>query len=256
MPGRRHVRPTEPGRWIFNRLADDYPSRPAYPEALVERLAALAARGPVADVGAGTGHLALPLARRGLKVFAVEPARAMLDVLARAAASERLPVQPVHAAGEDTGLPGRSAALVLISDALHWLDPELGGAECRRLLAPGGALAVVEVTLAGTPFLDALWPEVLALNPRARRPAEHPGRRRQLFALAAPGARILREELEDETVLDPRALEGVIRSLSFVGPALGRQKLDQLCALAGQIAARTGGATWRRRMSLEWARTA
>lgn len=254
MPGRRNVRLSDPERWIFNRLAGVYPSRPAYPDALVERLAALAGAGPVADLGAGAGHLALPLARRGLEVFAVEPARAMLDALTRAAAAGRLPVQPVHAAGEATGLPAGSFQLVLIADALHWLDPELGGAECRRLIAPGGVLAVVEVTLASSPFLDALWPEVLALNPRARRPAEHPGRRRQLFALAVPGGRVEREVLEDETTLDPQALEGVMRSLSFVGPALGQERLDGLCVLASQIARRTDGATWRRKISLQWAR--
>lgn len=36
--------------------------------------------GEVLDVGAGTGRIALPLARKGIKVYAVEPSQAMLDV--------------------------------------------------------------------------------------------------------------------------------------------------------------------------------
>jgi predicted RNA methylase len=68
---------------VFNRLAEDYRRRPGYSTGLAERLLALAG-GPgarVADLGAGTGHLALPLARLGARVHAVEPARAMLAAL-------------------------------------------------------------------------------------------------------------------------------------------------------------------------------
>ncbi|HEX8910372.1 MAG TPA: methyltransferase type 11, partial [Anaeromyxobacteraceae bacterium] len=64
--GRRSVSLHDQDRWVFNRLADDYLARPPYPDALVERLAALAggAGARAVDLGAGVGHLALPLAAR------------------------------------------------------------------------------------------------------------------------------------------------------------------------------------------------
>ena len=165
---RRGVPVTDPSRWVFNRLAADYRRRPGYPPPLVERLLALGG-GPgarVADLGAGTGHLALPLGRAGARVHAVEPARAMLDVLAAQAAA--LGVVPVHAAAEETGLPAGCFDLVVLADALHWVDPERGGHEVARLLAPAGRLAVVVPTLGDTPFLRALGALLARANPKAR----------------------------------------------------------------------------------------
>ena len=102
--GRRGASPADARRWVFNRLAEDYRQRPGYPAPLVARLLSLAG-GPgarVADLGAGTGQLALPLAALGAEVHAVEPARAMLDVLAAARAPG---VTAVHAAAEETASP-------------------------------------------------------------------------------------------------------------------------------------------------------
>jgi predicted RNA methylase len=109
--GRRTVPLSDPARWVFNRLAHPYSKRPGYPEALVERLAALAGgRGRrVADLGAGTGHLALPLAARGLLVAAVEPAREMLGALVRHL-PPGAPVRPISATAEATGPLGRPGA--------------------------------------------------------------------------------------------------------------------------------------------------
>src|SRR4051794_22381697 len=90
--GRRRVGLHEPERWVYNRMADAYAARPAYPDALIARLAALAGEAPaqVLDVGAGIGHLSLPLLARGHHLNAVEPAISMLNALqARARATTR-----------------------------------------------------------------------------------------------------------------------------------------------------------------------
>jgi len=247
---RRGISVQDPSRWVFNRLAPDYLRRPPYPSALAARLLALAG-GPgarVADLGAGTGHLAIPLARLGARVHAVEPARAMLDALATGAAG--LAVVPVHAAGEETGLAQGAFDLVLVADALHWLDAARGGAEAARLLAPGGALAVVVPALADTPFLRALGELLAARNPKARpRPAD-PAALYAAARLRAPAA----ERLEDELRLEGDALDAVIRSLSYAGPALGPDALDALLADVRQLAAAHGGAVWRRALTLFHAR--
>ncbi|HZJ55483.1 MAG TPA: methyltransferase domain-containing protein, partial [Myxococcaceae bacterium] len=129
-------------RRVFERLADDYRARPPYPDRLVERLSELAGDGrTVVDLGAGTGLLAAPLARQGHPVVAVEPARAMLAVCSETCSG--LPVRPVLAPAESTGLGAVGAGLVLLADAVHWVRPDAAGSEARRLLAPDGVAAVL-----------------------------------------------------------------------------------------------------------------
>ncbi|BDG04836.1 class I SAM-dependent methyltransferase [Anaeromyxobacter oryzae] len=246
---RRAVRPADHARWVFNRLAADYRLRPGYPDALLARLLALAG-GPsprVADLGAGTGHLALPLGRLGARVAAVEPAREMLAALAAEAGPS---VVPVHAAAEDTGLPAAAHDLVVLADALHWIDPERGAREAARLLAPGGVLAVVTPRLAATPFLDALAARIARANFKAR-PAPPPvGLLFSTAGMPAPAA----ERFDDAVSLDEARLAAVLRSLSYVGPALGPAALDALLADARALAAKHGGAVWAREITLWWAR--
>lgn len=247
---RREARPSEPSRWVFNRLAEDYRARPGYPPALAARLLALAG-GPgarVADLGAGTGQLAIPLARLGARVTAVEPARAMLDALQHDAAG--LAVTPVHATAEQTGLPAGALDLVLLADAAQWVDPERAGREIARLLAPGGTLAVVEPRFADTAFLRALAALLEAANPKARRVAPPVELLFSVAGLGAPAA----ERFDDEAILDPDRLDAVLRSLSYVGPALGPPRLAAVLAGARALAAEHGGAVWRREIALWWAR--
>jgi len=245
---RASISPADDRRWVFNRLAAAYRSRPGYPAALVDRLCDLAGAGArVADLGAGTGHLALPLRARGLHVTAVEPARAMLAELSRAGGSG---LEPVHAAAEDTGLPAAAFDLVLVADALQWIDPERGAAEARRLLAPGGALAVVTARTADTPFHRALGERIAARNPKSRPGPPPVSLFFSLAGLAAPAE----EAFLDRAPLDPPALEAVLRSLSYVGPALGPRALEALLEEVRGLAAAQGGAAWERELRLAWSR--
>ena len=124
--------------------------RPAYPDEAVAALidAARRARGAsetgrggplrAADIGAGTGKMSELLARGGLLVDAVEPSEAM-----RAQASAIEGVTWHDGVAEDTGLPNGVYDIVVFAQSWHWMDPELAGLEAARILAPGGALAIV-----------------------------------------------------------------------------------------------------------------
>lgn len=246
--GRRGIPVTEDQRWVFNRLAEDYGARPGYPEPLIERVLAISG-GPgsvVADLGAGTGHLALPLATAGARVFAVEPARAMLHALTAHCPAG---VVPVHAAAERTGLETACCGLVLVADAVQWLDAQRAGREVARILVPGGALAVVEARLADTPFLRALSKLITKSNFKAR-PA--PTERRTHFFAAAGVARTVDERFHQAERLSSERLAAVLRSFSFVGPALGPAKLAELLSLADALAQAYGGAVWEREITLTW----
>jgi SAM-dependent methyltransferase len=217
--GRRKVGIDETSRWVFNKMADVYDARPPYPPALVDALCALAgASGPrVGDLGAGVGHLALPLAARGFDVVAVEPAEAMLERLRAAAHGQGLQLRALHAAAEALPLEPASLDAIVVADALHFLDAELTAREIGRVLVPGGALAVVTCELGDTPFMRALRRIIEDAVPR--RPRDLAQQMVHVGAMTnvsfAPPRRF-----HDETAVDHATLERILRSISFIGPAM------------------------------------
>ncbi len=236
---------------VFERLADAYRARPGYPDELVARLLALVPPSSrVVDLGAGTGLLSEPLARAGAQVVAVEPASAMLAVCAER--TRGLQVALVNAPAESTGLPSDCADLVLLADAAQWVDPEAAGKEAQRLLALGGTAAAVEPRPADTPFMRALESLLRKANPQRRPQAA--GRVRQWVALASGGTSLKVVELVHSVELSPEAFQAVLRSLSYLGPALGAARMEVLLADARTLAEQHGGARWERVLRLSWAR--
>jgi ubiquinone/menaquinone biosynthesis C-methylase UbiE len=244
MSGRRKVRVDDAARWVFNRMADVYDARPAYPAALVSELFALAG-GPgarVIDVGAGIGHLALPLAIQGCVLTAVEPARNMLERLRQAAAQRGLAIGALHAAAEALPVAAASQDLALVADALHFMDAALTGGELARVLAPRGVLAVVQCELAATPFMRELVRLMEAAAPRRPRPTAQA--LRQVFALSGV-AQIEEREFLDETTVDADTLERILRSISYIGPAMNAERFARFRA---RVQALPGPAKWARRL--------
>jgi SAM-dependent methyltransferase len=242
--GRRGIRIQDADKWVFNRLAQAYRFRPGYPEPVVERVAALGGREAV-DLGAGTGLLAIPLARRGFRVTAVEPAREMLAILEEGALAAGAEVRAVHASAEDTGLPASSFDLATLADSLQWVDPERTGEEIARLLRARGSLAIIEAEFADTPFMRAVRQAVRRRNPRGRRSAGE-GALEHIFRLATGRSPEEDFRVRHDVPLGESALHQVVRSLSFVGPALGVEILEDVLVEIRAAAARCGGAVWAR----------
>ncbi len=103
----------------------------------------------VADVGAGTGYLALPLALHlgaAGKVFAVDAQDKMLEWIAAKVEKAGLKnVELVHADAAATTLPAASCDVFLTANVWHELDDR--GAvltEVKRVLKPEGRVALLD----------------------------------------------------------------------------------------------------------------
>ena len=123
----------------FSKLASGYAaSRPRYPGELFSYLAALATRHELAwDCAAGSGQATVPLAQWFRRVIGTDASGTMLDQ-----AQPHPSVEYRAAPAEDSGLDPASVDLVTVAQALHWLDMEAFYREVRRVLVPGGVLAV------------------------------------------------------------------------------------------------------------------
>lgn len=116
--------------------------RPGYPPALFDAVEALAGRplagARVADVGAGTGIATALLRERGAEVLAVEPGDGMAAEFART--HPGIPI--VRGDGDRLPLATGAFDLLTYAQAWHWTDPARSVPEARRVLRPGGALAI------------------------------------------------------------------------------------------------------------------
>ena len=103
------------------------------------------AGGPVLDVGAGTGRVALRLAEEGLDVTALDVDGELLDVLEARARAAGVEVETVRSDATAFVLPKRFALIAVPMQTLQLLpgrDARDGFfASARRALVPGGLVA-------------------------------------------------------------------------------------------------------------------
>jgi SAM-dependent methyltransferase len=127
----------------FALAADMYErGRPDYPAAAVRRLVERLDLRPgrtVLDLAAGTGKLTRLLLPSGAEAIAVEPIPAMREEL------ERLVPGAIAMSGtaEQIPLADESVDAVTVAQAFHWFRAEEALREIRRVLRPGGGLALI-----------------------------------------------------------------------------------------------------------------
>lgn len=140
-----------------NRVENYVKYRPGYPAEMIaffRKRLGLTPASVVADIGSGTGLSARPFLEFGCSVFGVEPNAAM-----REAAEDYLAAFPtfesIEGTSTETNLPAGSCDIVIAAQAFHWFEPEGTRAEFRRILKPGGNVALIwnERQLSTTPFL-------------------------------------------------------------------------------------------------------
>jgi SAM-dependent methyltransferase len=137
----------------FSKQAAAYAAfRPTYPDELFAHLAEVCGGGEVWDCATGSGQAALGLAEHFARVHATD------------ASAEQIRNAPPHprvtysvAPAEASGLAPHSIRLVTVAQALHWFDLDAFYAEVRRVLEPGGRIAIWSYGLMRvTPEIDAL----------------------------------------------------------------------------------------------------
>lgn len=148
---------SDPVERFSNRVENYVRYRPHYPQAagdLFRSDLGIGASAKVADIGAGTGISSELFLRNGSEVFAIEP-----NELMRTASREYLAAYPrshsLDGTAEKIPLPDAAVDLVVAGQAFHWFDAENAVKEFRRILKPGGYIALMwnERQLDTTPFL-------------------------------------------------------------------------------------------------------
>lgn len=137
----------------FSNVARAYAEyRPRYPGELFEFVSSLTPKHRRAwDCGAGSGQATEGLLPYYSNVVATDISRSQLG---SAPAADRL--DRVAASGEHCPLGRATVDLVVVAQALHWIDRPAFYAEVRRVVAAGGAIVVWSYDLAmlGDPELD------------------------------------------------------------------------------------------------------
>lgn len=132
-------------------------SRPGYPDALFEWLAAQAPGSALAwDAGCGNGQASVGLARHFEAVFASDPSAAQV-----AQVSPHPRVRYAVEPAERCSLASASADLVTVAQAYHWFEHAGFCAEARRVLRPGALIAVWSYARSSvSPAVDVLFDEL------------------------------------------------------------------------------------------------
>jgi ubiquinone/menaquinone biosynthesis C-methylase UbiE len=208
--------------------------RPDYAPAVVGALAAelgLAPNAAVLDLAAGTGKLTRALLFGGLDVVAVEPQASLRELLAERVGAERVR----DGVAEAIPLEDRSVDAVTVADAFHWFDHVPALAEIRRVLRPGGGLAVL-TTLPD--WRGASWAHEVGGVMQAVRP-EHPqfdGPAWQNAVRAAGGWSEPREiRITTSQRADPESILQYIASISWIAGLPEERRAETLNRLGTLI---------------------
>jgi SAM-dependent methyltransferase len=211
----------------FELVADVYErARPEYPEEavawLVQELDLREGR-TVVDLGAGTGKLTRAMVPTRARVIAVEPGEAMLGELRRVVPG----VEAVVGAAEAIPVADGSVDAVTVGQAFHWFRHDEAVPEIRRVLRPGGALALIWNSRdQARPLQREVSELIKPFIPANRPPVGHSAGALERSPLFGP---VERRTFPFSQHLDANGVAERIASVSFVAaaPAERREELDR-----------------------------
>ncbi len=130
----------------YSKKAEDYAAyRPEYSKEAFQSLfdnTGLGSNWTVADIGSGTGNVAMHLVDHVKRIFAVEPNEAMRNQ-AELHLGCHSSFRSIAGTAEKTSLPSHSVDMILVGQALHWFNQDATCLEFNRILKAGGWLAII-----------------------------------------------------------------------------------------------------------------
>jgi SAM-dependent methyltransferase len=210
--------------------------RPGYPPAAIEKIVEQLELRPgrtVLDLAAGTGKLTRLLVPSGANVIAVEPIREIRSELER-----RVPgVATLGGTAERIPLNDGFVDAVTVGQAFHWFDADAALREIRRVLRPGGGLALIwnarderdPLQVALSEIIDPLEGD----TPRRRQ-----GNWKTLLAESGLFERSGRFLFEYTQIVDEQVLVERVVSISFIASARADVRADvekRVRELAGAV---------------------
>jgi len=129
--------------WDYTALASAYVDRPDYSSSAIDEMletAGLSKGMRACDIGAGVGHLSIPMLERGIRVDAVEPNDAMRE-LGIKRTKNFAEVHWFEGTGEKTGRESGRYDLVTFGSSFNVTDRPKALKEARRILRPAGWFA-------------------------------------------------------------------------------------------------------------------
>jgi ubiquinone/menaquinone biosynthesis C-methylase UbiE len=134
----------DPIKRFSDRVEDYIKYRPSYPAESIDYIlhkSQIPQGAAIADVGSGTGISSKLFLNRGYQVYGVEPNEPM-----RQGAETYLKAQAgftsINGSSEHTTLPDQSVDLIIAGTAFHWFNQQETKTEFKRILKPGGYVAI------------------------------------------------------------------------------------------------------------------
>ncbi|MCP4303416.1 MAG: class I SAM-dependent methyltransferase [bacterium] len=232
------------GRRIdFGRTSADFEQyRPGFPADFFDRLESqgwIQHGHRAADLGTGTGSLALGFAGLGLVVTGLDIAPELLEVARHKADQAGLAASFVVGQAEATGFDTSAFDLVSAGQCWWWFDADETIREVQRILIPGGRLLICSFSYLALPGNVAGRTEDLILHhnpgwPRAGWRGIHP---EQVRALDIAGfSEVESFSYVTEVDFSHEAWRGRIRTCNGVGSALTEDQVGRFDAeLAGLL---------------------
>jgi SAM-dependent methyltransferase len=204
----------------FTKRVDSYVKyRPHYPAAVYDWLLENGYIGPdavIADAGCGTGISSELFLKRGHTVYGIDPNAQMLEA-ARSYLSQYPSFHAIHAGAEATSLPGNAVHLVLAAQAFHWFDKEAAKTEFKRILKPGGHVALLwnDRRTGSSDFLK-VYEDFLQMFGTDYREVDHKNTQQKQVLEDFFGGSFTEAAFENSQLLDLEGLKGRVLSSSYM----------------------------------------